>query len=58
MPKYLQVPIEFNMGIEAQSVLLVDHMLESLFTTNLLVPSLVFKYYTFLLEFMKKDNFP
>jgi hypothetical protein len=33
-------------------------MLEGLFTTNLLVPSLAFKYYTFLLEFMKKNSFP
>ncbi len=39
-------------------VLPVDHTLEGLFTTSLLVPSFTFKYCTFLLEFMEKDNFP
>jgi hypothetical protein len=33
-------------------------MLEGLFTTNLLVLNIAFKYCTFLLEFMEKENFP
>jgi hypothetical protein len=39
-------------------VLPIDHTIECLFTTNLLVPALAIKYCTFLLEFMEKDAFP
>jgi hypothetical protein len=46
-------------GIKAQiKCITCRPHVEGLFTTSLLVPSFAFKYYTFLLEFTKKDNFP